>query len=89
MRNTEDIIAFQFDLTLPEGVSFKLDSRGRPVVKLNYTRTYEGDHTLSSRIQESGALRVAVYYTENYAFEGLEGPVAEVTLVVDENMESG
>lgn len=89
MRNTEDIIAFQFDLTLPEGVSFKLDSRGRPVVKLNYTRTYEGDHTLSSRIQESGALRVAVYSTENYAFEGLEGPVAEVTLVVDENMESG
>lgn len=89
MRNTEDIIAFQFDLTLPEGVSFKLDSRGRPVVKLNYTRTYEGDHTLSSRIQDSGALRVAVYSTENYAFEGLEGPVAEVTLVVDENMESG
>lgn len=89
MRNTEDIIAFQFDLTLPEGVSFKLDSRGRPVVKLNYTRTYEGDHTLSSRIQDSGALRVAVYSNENYAFEGLEGPVAEVTLVVDENMESG
>lgn len=89
MRNTEDIIAFQFDLTLPEGLSFKLDSRGRPVVKLNYTRTNEGDHTLSSRIQDSGALRVAVYSTENYAFEGLEGPVAEVTLVVDENMESG
>ena len=89
MRNTEDIIAFQFDLTLPEGVSFKRDSRGRPVVKLNYTRTNEGDHTLSSRIQDSGALRVAVYSTENYAFEGLEGPVAEVTLVVDENMESG
>ena len=90
MRNTEDIVSFQFDLYLPEGFSIKLDEYGDEFIELDYNRANQRRHSWVSKKQEDGAVRIACYSSsENVAFIGNEGCVMNITLVADESLSDG
>ncbi len=82
MDNVKEIVAFQFDITLPEGLSFAMNSRGKVITALT-DRAY--DHTISSNIQENGSLRVLAVSMNNEYFSGNTGNVIGIDIVASEN----
>lgn len=72
------IANMQFDLTLPEGISLaskavELTDRGV-------------GHSLSTRVQKDGSLRVLVTSLQNAPFEGTEGAVMVLHVKADKNL---
>jgi len=88
MTNSASITAVQFDVYLPEGVTIEKTSRGKYNVTFNEDRADNTTHTLSSALQDDGAIRVLCYSTESYDFLGGEGAIFYFPLEIPE-MEDG
>jgi len=88
MKNSASITAVQFDVYLPEGVTIEKTSRGKYNVTFNEDRADNTTHTLSSALQDDGAIRVLCYSTESYDFLGGEGAIFYFPLEIPE-MEDG
>ena len=88
MKNSASITAVQFDVYLPEGVTIEKTSRGKYNVTFNEDRADNTTHTLSSALQDDGAIRVLCYSTESYDFLGSEGAIFYFPLEIPE-MEDG
>ena len=82
-----DYTAFQFDLTLPEGVSIKKDDKGQLMVKLNDERT--SDHQLHASEILSNAYRVLSYSMSNANITGTSGTLIIVTLDAESDISLG
>lgn len=78
-----NITGIQMDIYLPEGLSIKSDEIGY-FIELG-SRTSSRKHTLESALQKDGAVRVISASSKLYPFEGNEGDILIITLVVDEN----
>ena len=75
LKNAGEAVGFQCDITLPEGVKIS--------GAMTMLRHQEGVHTLVTKEQEGGAMRVLVYSNPNTAFTGNSGVVLNVPLSVD------
>ncbi|MBR5633663.1 MAG: leucine-rich repeat domain-containing protein, partial [Prevotella sp.] len=90
MKNTIEVQGYQFDLYLPEGVSFATDEDGFVLAELSSERTTPKKmNSFDTAIQADGVLRVLCGSSKGYTFDGTDGEVAIITLNIDENMEEG
>ena len=79
LENTTEITAFQFDITLSEGLTIA-QSKGKYGIAL--TSRASSTHQFSTLDKEDGSLRVAAYSMNNTAFEGTSGAL----LLIDVNV---
>ena len=97
MKNSEDVSSFEFNLELPEGISFALDELGLPMAELSTERTTSAKTDyFNSAIQADGTLKVLCASTKDnpstgklFCFEGNEGEVARITIDVPADIEYG
>ena len=89
MKNEEEITSFQFDIKLPEGVSFVRDEYGDVDIELSGDRTNNRRHNIGSKLQDDGSLRIICYSSQNSVFSGNDGVVLNMPLNVAETMPSG
>ena len=89
MKNEEEITSFQFDIKLPEGVSFVRDEYGDVDIELSGDRTNNRRHNIGSKLQDDGSLRIICYSSQNSVFRGNDGVVLNMPLNVAETMPSG
>ncbi|MBQ2123375.1 MAG: hypothetical protein II200_05240 [Bacteroidaceae bacterium] len=88
MRNTEDIISFQLDLVLPEGITFKVDEDDYPYYELNSDRIGRG-FSFETNFLAPNVLRFVCYSMRNNVIPGTEGEVFNVTLVPADDLADG
>ncbi len=88
MKNTVPIRDFQFNLNLPEGMSFATDSEGWSLAELS-TERMTNSKTFEAAIQNDGSLLVLCYSLRSYMFSGTDGEICTITINVDENIEAG
>lgn len=90
MNNTLKVQGVQFDLYLPDGMSFVTDDDGNAVATLSTERTTANKMTLAApTIQKDGALRIVMVSFGGYAFDGTEGEILRVKVNVPDNMAEG
>ena len=87
MKNTENIIGMQFDLTLPKGVSIVTDEDDEYVFTLT-NRATSSHSVIASKISD-GNYRVLVSSLQNSKFKGIEGAIMEATLAIANDMAAG
>ena len=86
LTNEDDITALQFKLTLPEHVTVAVNAKGRNLISKTERDEY---HTLSSNKQSDGSYIILLYSADVDLIEGNSGPVIDVTLDIDEDIEEG
>ena len=87
MRNAVEAEGFEFDLYLPDGMSFVTDADGFAEVSLSTERTNSRKtNSFDSVIQEDGSLRVLAASTNGSSISGNDGEVALVTIHIDPNL---
>ena len=87
MRNAVEAEGFEFDLYLPDGMSFVTDAEGFAEVSLSTERTNsKKTNSFDSVIQEDGSLRVLAASTNGSSISGNDGEVALVTIHIDPNL---
>lgn len=90
MKNAVEAEGFEFDLYLPEGMTFVTDANGFAEVSLSTERTNsKKTNSFDSVIQEDGSLRVLAASTNGSSISGNDGEVALVTIHVDPNLNAG
>ena len=88
-ENEEEYRAFQFAVTLPEGITMELNDRGAPL--FTFGERLEGtDFTLTPAVLKSGAYNFPAYspYSTD-VIPGNSGALFYVTIVADENVAKG
>ena len=86
MTNFENVIGFQFDLQLPEGVGLVPDTNGKYVANLTGRKV---DHTLSVSKVGENTYRFISVSMNNEPFEGTEGTLINMTVKVDDAVAFG
>ncbi len=86
MKNKDGVIAYQCDIELPEGMDFAINSKGKYIVT-NSDRC--DDHTVSSSLQTDGSLRIVCTSTSLSEFDGNDGIVATISVIVPETFTEG
>ena len=86
MNNVEQIVGFQFDLQLPEGVTVATNVNGALAATLT---DRAGDHSLSASKVGDGLYRFISVSMNNSAFVGNEGALLNVKLKIDESVAVG
>ena len=90
MKNTQPIRGFQFDLTLPAGVTPATYANGTIKCALANGRLAEGDqHTISVSQQDDGSYRVLCGSLGNDVFTGNDGVIMTLTVNVADDMGAG
>ena len=90
MKNAVDAEGFEFDLYLPEGMSFVLDADGFPEATLSTERTTtRKTNSFDAVIQPDGALRVLAASTNGSVISGHDGEVALVKVRIDGDVPTG
>ena len=83
MNNNETITAFQCDVYLPDGLSLT-------VVEDEYDITFAGresrTHSLSSRMQADGSIRIVAFSPKNAAFTGNSGALFNLPIILPDNV---
>ena len=87
LDNEDELVAFEFYMTLPEGVSIALDEDGYPDAVLNDARSDR--HTLEVEESSDGSYHFLCYSNRNNALKGNSGELLSIKLVCDEDMEPG
>ena len=90
IRNSSEIVGFQFDIYLPDAIKFQLNDLEEPIVSLNSNRTTE-DITDYFRVafMNDGALRVLGSSTSNKAIIGNEGEIVRIGISIPDNTVPG
>ena len=88
LQNTErSYIAFQFDMTLPEGITIAKTSTDKWSVSLNAERV--GSHTLGTSDMGNNTYRILAYSLNNTSITGSEGPLVYITLKTSQTISGG
>ena len=87
LDNEDDLIAFEFFMTLPEGVSIAEDGDGYLDAVLNSTRSNR--HSLEVDLGSDGAYHFLCYSNSNNALKGNSGELLSITLCCEEGVEPG
>lgn len=81
--------SYQFDVYLPEGITFKLNKAGRPIVNLNATLKDENDiyaYTSTPSIMADGSLRIIGYSTFAEPIPAEIKEIYTITVVASEGL---
>ena len=97
MKNASAVAGYQFALQLPDGISVAEDADGMLMAELSTARTTaKKTDYFNSSLQPDGTLKVLCGSStknpntgELYTFEGNDGEVARITIVVPEEFEIG
>jgi hypothetical protein len=84
MNNKEDIIAFQTDIYLSEGIDFTCDDEDGSFIFNGNSERFTSSHTFSSARQKTGAVRVVVVSMSNKKFKGDSGELFTIPLQVQD-----
>lgn len=91
LKNENEITAFQFDLTLPSGITVNTmlndDEEQMPNVQL--TSRKKSKHQLSCIQQEDGSYRIVVISMSNQTFRDNDGAIVAVNVTASSIMSSG
>ena len=88
LQNTErSYIAFQFDMTLPEGITIAKTSADKWNVSLNTERA--GNHTLGTSDVGNNTYRILAYSLNNTSITGTGGPLVYITLKTSQTISGG
>ena len=83
---SEQLVGFQFDLYLPDGIEVTTDEDDYEDIYLSTERTTERRHIFTSQQQSDGSWRILCYSNNNNTFEGEEGEVCTIKVKVSENL---
>jgi hypothetical protein len=86
-NDSKKYAAFQYDFTLPEGITIAKNNKGKFVATLNEDR--KDDHTLNVSETESDTYRFLAFSMTNTEFYGTEGALVYVTLQASESISEG
>ena len=86
LTNEDALIAFQFDLQLPDGISLPTDEDGDPIATLS---SRINGHSLTVQDNGNGKYHFLCYSGNNKAFSGNEGELLSMELLCDKNMAAG
>ena len=86
MNNVEQIVGFQFDLQLPEGVTLATNANGTFAATLTDRAS---DHSLTVSKVGDNLYRFISVSMNNNAYAGNEGTLLNVKLLVDESVAEG
>ena len=90
MKNSIDVEGFNFDLYLPDGISFLIDSDGFPEAYLSTERTTaRKTNTFEANIMPDGCLRLFAASTNGSTISGQDGEVATIKVKISDDMEPG
>ena len=90
MKNEVEAEGFEFDMYLPDGMSFVLDEDGFPEASLSTERTTaRKTNNFDAVIQPDGALRVLAASSNGSSISGNDGEVALVKIKIDESLAAG
>ncbi|MCQ2148077.1 MAG: leucine-rich repeat protein, partial [Bacteroidales bacterium] len=89
LRNDIATSGYQFDLSLPEGISVAEDGDGNPMVTMSTSRTTEDAMTFKGSFMPDGTLRVLCYSSECETLSGNDGEICNITLHVDDEVCEG
>lgn len=89
MNNVAEITGFQFDLYLPDGITFAVDEDGYELIEISEERTSLRKHSFENILQADGSMRVLCYTNSQAVFSGNDGAVLYLTLNVAEDMLDG
>lgn len=84
---TTEIAAFQFDVTLPEGISVSTTDKGKLVFEKG--ERIDEDFSLSMSNISGQTYRVLGYYSVTQAIPGTSGALIKITLQADASLETG
>lgn len=88
LNNTENsYIAFEFYMTLPEGVFISEDEDGYLMADLNSARINR--HVLEASLMSDGSYHFLCYSNNNNTFKGTGGEILSITLTADDSLEGG
>lgn len=82
LKNLSPVAQWQLDITLPDGISFETDTKGKPVVELNEERTYRGSFNISTYSFADGSVRLLCKSLRGKTLNGNDGEVARLHLRV-------
>lgn len=75
INNMEPVVSFQFDLSLPDPLSFVTDSA--------FLSTRKANHVISANMINSNTLRVIAYSSDNQWFTGDDGLMLQLGFNID------
>ena len=81
LLNQADIAGFQFEMTLPQGLTVATNDHGKMAFKLNSDRTE--DHVVSSNKRTNGTISVLAYSAAAEPFYGTSGNILTFQLQAD------
>ena len=89
MKNSIVTPGFQFDIVMPEGIEIEKDEIGY-IIELSTERTtIRKTNIFESGLQKDGSVRVLAASTKNTPFEGNDGEVCTVSLILGEGTAPG
>lgn len=83
MTNQYNIAGFQFEMTLPQGLSVATNDRGKMLFNLNRDRIE--DHVVTSNTRSNGTISVLAYSVGTEPFYGTDGEILTFQLKADAN----
>lgn len=85
--NKDPFCSFQFDIYLPEGMSIAKKSNGN--YDIQWAGRQSDTHTMASRLQTDGAVRVVAFSASNDDFSGSDGAVVNIPVKVGNDIAAG
>ena len=91
MQNDESVVAFQFDVVLPQGMSlaYALNDDFEEVPVLKYTNRGLSSHVILAEYQNDGSLRIAGYSSKNAAYRYNDGELLTFGINVEDWVADG
>lgn len=86
LANEDELIACEFDLQLPDGITIAKDEDGDPIATLS---SRASKHSLAVSDKGNGLYHFLCYSGENKIFSGNEGELLSIELLCDGNMAVG
>ena len=80
-------VAFQFEVVLPDGITFALNDKGKPIVSLDANRA--DDHSLNVKDLGNNTYRLLAFSMTNAAFAGTNGALVNMTLKTAADITAG
>ena len=87
-NSATNLMGWQCDINLPEGLSLELKANGKPIATLG-ERFATTEHTISSSILANGDYRFIATSMDGEAIPGTTGTLFSVTLKADASLKSG
>ena len=87
-NTTMNLMGWQCDIVLPNGLSLALKSNGKPIATLG-SRFYTTEHTISSNVLSNGSYRFIATSMDGEAIPGTSGGLFSVTLQADASLKQG